>query len=154
MQLEANGGFLVVGERHVLRYNLYFQKVTLAATTKSRKTSLETGRPEAFMMLQEQDGGSLDRGNSGHGSKRIDLKYHQQVEFIWSHLTLFSPTLHQADEETGAQGNNVESPSISGRTTTLIRLLIFSLKHVPLYHTYLPFFFFLGAHAFISLTQF
>lgn len=154
MQLEANGGFLVVGERHVLRYNSYFQKVTLAATTKSRKTSLETGRPEAFMMLQEQDGGSLDRSNSGHGSKTIDLKYHQQVEFIWSHLILFSPTLHQADVETGVQGNNVESPSVNGGTTTLIKALNFQLKTCPIVPYLHIFFFFLGVHAFISLTQF
>lgn len=32
VQLGATGGFEVVGEGHVMTYNLYFQKDTLAAT--------------------------------------------------------------------------------------------------------------------------
>lgn len=88
-------------------------------TTKSCRSRLEVGRSGASTMLQQQDGGRLDRSHSRHGSKGIDLKYHRQVEFIGSHLILFSPTFHIADEETGAQGSNVESPFINGRTTTL-----------------------------------
>lgn len=74
--VRAIGEFLRVGEGQVLRHNLYFQKVTLAAMTKSEKTRLEAGKPGPFTMPQEQDGGSVDRSRGGHGSKRIDLKYH------------------------------------------------------------------------------
>lgn len=70
---------------------------------------LGAGRPEAFMMLEEQDGGSLDRSNSGHGNKKIYLKYNLQVEFKGSHPILFSPIFHTAGKKTGIQDSNVES---------------------------------------------
>ena len=122
----------------MLRYNLHFQKFTLAATTKSKKARLEAERPGPFTMLQEQDGGGQDRSSRGHGSKRIDLKYHLQVEFIGTHLISFSPTFQITHEETGVQGSNVELPSLNGRTTTLKQARNFQLKicpNVPHYFT-------------------
>lgn len=88
----------------MITYDLYFQKVTLAATINSRMAKVGVGRPEAFTMLEEQAGGSLDRSNSEHGNKRMHLKYNLQVEIMGNHPILFSPIFHIAGEKTGGGG--------------------------------------------------
>lgn len=53
MWLGAVGGFRVVGNGPVTRYDLCFQMMILAATMNSRMVRLEGGQPGAFTIVEE-----------------------------------------------------------------------------------------------------